>query len=82
MIAANDAGGLGTDEMNSLLIASCFVASYDTSKNVLTMIMHELLKIGRRSMHALCRGSLVLAVRWWRRDCGSENPATIPAPGQ
>ena len=42
LIAANDAGQLSDVEMNNLLIF-LFVAGYDTSKNVLTLIMHELL---------------------------------------
>jgi cytochrome P450 len=42
LIEAKDSGGLSDGELNSLMIF-LFVAGYDTSKNVLTMIMHELM---------------------------------------
>jgi cytochrome P450 len=42
LIAARDSGGLSDQEMNSFLIF-LFVAGYDTSKNVLTMMMDQLI---------------------------------------
>jgi cytochrome P450 len=42
LIGARDAGGLSDAEMNSFLIF-LFVAGYDTSKNVLTMMMDQLI---------------------------------------
>jgi cytochrome P450 len=51
MIAAHDAGGMSHDELVSMLI-TLFVAGYDTSKNVLTMIMHEMLT--RPEVYARC----------------------------
>ena len=42
LLEARDSGGIGEGELNSLLIF-LFVAGYDTSKNVLTFIMHEML---------------------------------------
>jgi cytochrome P450 len=42
LLGAHDAGGLSDAELNSLLIF-LFVAGYDTSKNVLTFIMREML---------------------------------------
>jgi cytochrome P450 len=42
LLAARDSGGISEGELQSLLIF-LFVAGYDTSKNVLTFIMHEML---------------------------------------
>ena len=41
LLGARDAGGLSESELNSLLIF-LYVAGYDTSKNVLTFLMHDL----------------------------------------
>ena len=46
LLAARDSGGLSEGELQSLLIF-LFVAGYDTSKNVLTFIMHEMLQRSR-----------------------------------
>ena len=51
LIAARDSGGLSDQEMNSFLIF-LFVAGYDTSKNVLTMMMDQL--IPRRAIYERC----------------------------
>jgi cytochrome P450 len=51
LLGAYDSGGLSDAELNSLLIF-LFVAGYDTSKNVLTFIMHKLLT--RPEMYARC----------------------------
>lgn len=42
LLEARDSGGISEGELTSLLIF-LFVAGYDTSKNVLTFIMHEML---------------------------------------
>jgi cytochrome P450 len=54
LIEAHDSGGLSAVEMNNLLIF-LFVAGYDTSKNVLTLIMYELLTRPQRSTSAAPR---------------------------
>jgi cytochrome P450 len=51
LLSAHDGGGLSDAELNSLLIF-LFVAGYDTSKNVLTFIMHEMLT--RPEMYQRC----------------------------
>lgn len=51
LIEARDAGGLSAQEMTSFLIF-LFVAGYDTSKNVLTMMMDTL--IGRPDIYERC----------------------------
>ena len=51
LIAARDSGGLSDQEMNSFLIF-LFVAGYDTSKNVLTMMMDQL--IPRPDIYSRC----------------------------
>jgi cytochrome P450 len=51
LIQTRDAGGLDDAELQSLLIL-LFVAGYDTSKNVLTLIMFEMLQ--RPEMYARC----------------------------
>ncbi len=43
LLEARDSGGISEGELQSLLIF-LFVAGYDTSKNVLTFIMHEMLQ--------------------------------------
>jgi cytochrome P450 len=51
LIETRDAGDISDDELRSLLIL-LFVAGYDTSKNVLTLIMFEMLS--RPEMYARC----------------------------
>ncbi len=51
LLEAHDSGGISEGELKSLLIF-LFVAGYDTSKNVLTFIMHEMLE--RPEMYARC----------------------------
>lgn len=55
LLAAQDAGGLSDRELADILIF-LFVAGYDTSKNILTLIMYEL--IGRPEMHARCAADI------------------------
>jgi cytochrome P450 len=75
LIEANDRGALATAEMYNLLIF-LFVAGYDTSKNVLTMIMHEMIprpEIYQRCAQdpAYCRKVVEEALRF-------QSPATLP----
>ncbi|HTV95152.1 MAG TPA: cytochrome P450 [Steroidobacteraceae bacterium] len=51
LLEARDGGGISEGELTSLLIF-LFVAGYDTSKNVLTFIMHEML--ARPAMYERC----------------------------
>lgn len=55
LIEARDAGGLTDEEMTFFLIF-LFVAGYDTSKNKLTMLMHEL--FGRPDIYSRCAEDL------------------------
>src|SRR5579862_6262323 len=75
LVQANDSGRLGTDEMNNLLIF-LFVAGYDTSKNVLTMIMHELLK--QPAIYQRCAQDLAYCRQVVEEGLRYQNPATIP----
>lgn len=75
LIRANDSGGLSTDEITNLLIF-LFVAGYDTSKNVLTMIMHELLK--RPDIYQRCAEDLPYCRKVVEEGLRYQNPATIP----
>jgi cytochrome P450 len=51
LLEAQASGGLSDRELADILIF-LFVAGYDTSKNILTLIMHEL--VGRPEVHARC----------------------------
>ncbi len=75
LIAANDSGGLTTVEMSNLLIF-LFVAGYDTSKNVLTMIMYEMIK--RPEIYARCKEDLAYCRKVVEEGLRYQNPATIP----
>ena len=55
LLEARDAGGISEGELKSLLIF-LFVAGYDTSKNVLTFIMHDMLQ--HPDMYARCAEDL------------------------
>jgi cytochrome P450/pimeloyl-ACP methyl ester carboxylesterase len=55
LLAAKDAGGLSERELADLLIF-LFVAGFDTSKNVLTLAMYQLLE--RPEMYARCAEDL------------------------
>ncbi len=75
LVEANDSGTVTTVEMSNLLIF-LFVAGYDTSKNVLTMIMDEMIKhpvIYTRCAEDrdYCRKVVEEAFRY-------QSPATIP----
>jgi cytochrome P450 len=75
LIAANDAGDLSDAEMYNLLIF-LFVAGYDTSKNVLTLTMHELLQ--RSDIYARCAEDLPYAKKVIEEALRFQGPATIP----
>jgi cytochrome P450 len=75
LIAANDAGDLTAAEMNNLLIF-LFVAGYDTSKNVLTLIMHELLK--HPEIYARCAEDMAYCHKVVEETLRFHSPATIP----
>ena len=75
LIAANDAGELSTLEMDNLLIF-LFVAGYDTSKNVLTLIMYELLS--RPSLYQRCAADPGYCRKVVEEGLRFQNPATIP----
>jgi cytochrome P450 len=75
LIRANDSGDLSTDEIYNLLIF-LFVAGYDTSKNVLTMIMHALLS--RPDIYARCAEDLAYCRKVVEEGLRYQNPATIP----
>jgi cytochrome P450 len=75
LIAAQDAGGLTTVEMDNLLIF-LFVAGYDTSKNVLTFIMYELLS--RPALYRRCAEEASYCRKVVEEGLRYQSPATIP----
>jgi cytochrome P450 len=75
LIQANDEGGLSSDELNNLLIF-LFVAGYDTSKNVLTLIMYDLLE--RPEIYARCAEDLAFCGKVLEEALRYHNPATVP----
>ncbi len=75
LIAAQDSGGLSTLEMDNLLIF-LFVAGYDTSKNVLTLIMSELLS--RPALYHRCAADPGYCRKVVEEGLRFQNPATIP----
>jgi cytochrome P450 len=75
LIRANDLGDLSSEEIHNLLIF-LFVAGYDTSKNVLTLIMNELLT--RPDIYARCAEDLAYCRKVVEEGLRYQNPATIP----
>jgi cytochrome P450 len=75
LIRAIDDGALSEDEVNNLLIF-LFVAGYDTSKNVLTLIMYELLR--RPDIYERCAEDLTYCHKVVEEALRFESPATIP----
>jgi cytochrome P450 len=73
LLGAYDAGGLSEAELNSLLIF-LFVAGYDTSKNVLTFIMHELLT--RPDMYERCAHDQVFCRKVVEESLRFQSPGT------
>jgi cytochrome P450 len=75
LIQAHDSGGLTTVEMDNLLIF-LFVAGYDTSKNVMTLIMYELLT--RPAIYERCAEDPAYCRTVIEEGLRFQNPATIP----
>ena len=75
LIQAHDSGGLTTVEMDNLLIF-LFVAGYDTSKNVMTLIMYELLT--RPAIYERCAEDPAYCRKVIEEGLRFQNPATIP----
>lgn len=75
LIEAHDGGGLTTVEMDNLLIF-LFVAGYDTSKNVMTLIMYELLS--RPAIYERCSEDPAYCRKVVEEGLRFQNPATIP----
>jgi cytochrome P450 len=75
LIQAHDAGSLTTAELHNTLIF-LFVAGYDTSKNVLTLIMWELIK--RPDIYRRCAEDLAYCRDVVEEGLRFQNPATIP----
>ena len=75
LIDAHDSGELTLVEMRNVLIF-LFVAGYDTSKNVLTLIMHELLT--RPSIYQRCAEDPAYCRRVIEEGLRFQNPATVP----
>jgi cytochrome P450 len=73
LIGAHDAGGLSATELNSLLIF-LFVAGYDTSKNVLTFIMREMLS--RPEVYEHCAQDLAYCRKVVEESLRYYNPGT------
>jgi cytochrome P450 len=75
LIEAHDAGSLTTAELHNTLIF-LFVAGYDTSKNVLTLLMWELIK--RPEIYRRCAEDLAFCRDVVEEGLRFQNPATIP----
>jgi cytochrome P450 len=75
LIDAHDTGRLTTVEIKNVLIF-LFVAGYDTSKNVLTLIMYELLR--RPSIYERCAEDPAYCRRVIEEGLRFQSPATIP----
>jgi cytochrome P450 len=73
LIEARDSGGLTDAELNSLMIF-LFVAGYDTSKNVLTMIMKELMN--RPEIYEHCATDLAYCHKVVEECLRFQNPGT------
>jgi cytochrome P450 len=73
LLDAQASGGLTDAELNSLLIF-IFVAGYDTSKNVLTMIMHQLLT--RPEMYERCAKDFAYCQKVVEENIRFQNPGT------
>jgi cytochrome P450 len=75
LVEANDAGDLSDDELYNLLVF-LFVAGYDTSKNVLTLIMHVLLD--RPDDYVRCGQDRAFCAKVLEETLRYHNPATVP----
>jgi cytochrome P450 len=75
LVAAADAGQLSAQEVEDLLIF-LFAAGYDTSKNVLTLLMHHL--IARPGIYARCAEDAGYCVKVVEEGLRYTSPSTIP----
>lgn len=75
LIKANDDGGITDRELYDLLIF-LFVGGYDTSKNVLTLVMYELLQ--RPEMYQRCAEDLSYCTKVVEETMRYHNVAMIP----
>ena len=73
LLEARDSGGISEGELKSLLIF-LFVAGYDTSKNVLTFIMYEMLQ--RPEMYARCAADLAYCHKVVEESLRYRSPGT------
>jgi cytochrome P450 len=73
LLAARDSGGISEGELQSLLIF-LFVAGYDTSKNVLTFIMHDLLQ--RSEIYERCAVDLAYCRKVVEESMRYRSPGT------
>lgn len=75
LLTAVDAGALTVEEIYDLLII-LFVAGYDTSKNVITMLMHKL--IDMPDIYNRCADDVGYCGKVIEEGLRYANPATIP----
>jgi cytochrome P450 len=75
LVAAADAGSLSEQEVSDMLIF-LFAAGYDTSKNVLTFLMHHLM--ARPEIYVRCAEDLAYCAKVVEEGLRYTNPATIP----
>jgi cytochrome P450 len=75
LVAAADAGDLSEREMQDMLIF-LFAAGYDTSKNVLTFLMHHLMR--RPQIYRRCAEDLGYCAKVVEEGLRYTSPATIP----
>ena len=73
LLEARDSGGISEGELQSLLIF-LFVAGYDTSKNVLTFIMHDMLQ--HPEMYARCAEDLAYCHKVVEESMRYRSPGT------
>jgi len=73
LLAARDSGGISEGELQSLLIF-LFVAGYDTSKNVLTFIMQDMLE--RPEMYERCAVDLAYCHKVVEESMRYRSPGT------
>jgi cytochrome P450 len=75
LIAAADAGALSEREVNDLLIF-LFAAGYDTSKNVLTLLMHHL--SARPEIYARCADDRPYCAKVVEEGLRYTSPSNVP----
>jgi cytochrome P450 len=75
LLQARDGGGISEGELENLLVF-VFAAGYDTSKNVLTMLMYRMLD--RPEDYARCARDKAFARRVMEETLRFHNPSTAP----